>query len=447
MTQQWNPNQAPPQQGYGQAPPQQGQWNGPPPTQFPQQPPQAPQQFQQGYQQQPPQQGYQQGYQQPPMQQGYGQPPAAGMPGPPPPQVQLPQPPAQMPGVYVPDEALVQQAYAQARSEAERIARGRATGDWGGSNMKFFNLLGPQGQKDFRQVPIGYEARAVVWICPSPMPAPGEQPRMPYEEEASHFWKPQRKPQGDSIPCLGDNCPVCAARSTLFKSADPNAIEHARKNGKAQKRALYQILHLENPQGHVTSEGQMKPMVFRAPSTVHHAILEKFNVRGIARCIDPTHGRPFLLRKRKTGASEMDVEWLLDDMDPQPLPQHFWPALQSMHDLRSITKPATAEAYAQAITEMRFPFTAEVNGMLSQLHAQQQAQAAQQPQQPQSYSPAPNPPTPSPYQQPPQQQGYQQPPQQFQNQPPQQGYQQQLPQQGYQQGYGQPPPNNGNWRG
>lgn len=441
------------------------QWQPQPPQGYPQQPqqPQQPQGWpQQGQPLQPQQVITQQGGVHMPVPGGgYGPPGGGGgyggaatMPGPAPHVVQMPTPPSSLPQTFLPDDATINEAFERARAEQEKLARQRAGG--GSGKFKFWKQE-VNGVSDFRKLPIGAEARDYVWICPSAAPKQGERPRMPYEEEASHFWKSARAPQGNSVPCLGDQCPICAARTAMFKMQDAAATEHAKNNGRSGKKAIYQLLILQNPQLHVHDDGVMRPVIWRANSTVHKDIVDAFQLRGIAACIDPQHGRPFLIRKKKTGPGDMDVETRIDVLDPSPVPQQFWNAFQNLHDLREILGSATAEEYAQAVTELRFPMTAEVQQLLSQLYSQQQLLAQQQPQQlppQQSWSPSPNPPNPSPYApqgapaalmpvwqgQPPQQAPQEQQPQAPVSAPPPQQWagQQGPPPQGPPQGYQQP---------
>lgn len=404
-----------PQQGYPQQQPM-----GPPPG-YPQQQ-QAPQGPPPGY----PQQGPPPGYQGPPPGQQWQQGPQSSftqgapqhMPGPSTAMV-APQTPQGPPQYFIADDALVEQAYAKAKEEQERIARARSgQGNFTDGAMKFFKPWGPNGETkwDQQSVPIGFEARYDIWICPASKPGV-----LPLVDEETHFWKSQRAPQGSSVACMQEQCLICAARQILFKSGDENAVKHAKDYGRIQKKGLMQILLLEHPQSHMANDGKMYPWVYRASGQIKEAIFRKFHDRGgIVKCIDPQYGRPFRLTKRKRGPNAMDVEWSIDDLEPSPMPQHFYPALYNLFDLTTLLSKPTAQEVMQAITEMRLPFTPEMQQRLQMMGSQEQAALGQQQQHGQlpaqgqsSFNPNPNPPAQSPYPQQAQQpQGQQWAPQQ-----------------------------------
>ena len=305
--------------------------------------------------------------------------------------------PPSLPQVYLPDEAVIAAAQQKAVAEAERAAKARA-GQFGGSGWKFFRPEGPNGTK-FAQAPIGYAATYRVWILPSPRP--GE---MPYIEDESIFYKSQQSPQGKSI---GASPIIAESRKVYFRSGDETKVQWAQDRGRARKQYIYQIALLDHYQSHFNEEGQMVPYVFRANATVHKAITDLLAQNGAARIIDPMHGRALILSKKKTGASNMDVEWTCSpDLEQQPMPQQFWPLLTNLQDTRKLLKNSSAQDIYTALVEMQLPITAEIQSMLVAQQAQeQQQQAAAAVQQPaaaappngMSYTPGHAPPAPSPY--------------------------------------------------
>ncbi len=326
--------------------------------------------------------------------QGYGQPQYAPqpMPGPPPPQ--MPPPPAVIPQTGMPDADVIAAAFARAQEQQERGSKG---GGGGGPKVKFFSPAAPNGETNWTRVPVGTRWEGKIWICPPPSPAPGEQVGMFYLDEESHFWQGQAKPQRDSVPCLGDGCPVCKARTAMFRNGDAASTEHAREHGKVQKKAIYQILLLDHPEYHLHDDGQYRPLLLRVGNQLQESILRILKAKSPAKCIDPTLGRPFLLSRAKTGPQPIDVKWEITDCDPEPLNQYYWPLLSSLHDLRTLArKPPGRDAYVRAIQDMRFPFTQEVNALLGQMMESAPPQQPGQPQQP-GYSPHANPPMQSPY--------------------------------------------------
>ena len=367
-----------------------------------------------------------------------------------------------MPQVHMPDDSLVQAAYTKALEEQARIARARAGGG-GSSDVVWWKPLGPNGESKWDQVPVGYEATAIVWLCPPSGPG-----KMPYVEEASHFYRSREKPGGTGITCMAPEgqCFVCESRNSLFKTNLESDVQLAQSTGKRSRRAIYSLILLESYQDHFTPEGTMKPVVFRAPGGLHDDILSKLQTKGSMRIMDPQHGRPLVIKKRKTGKSNMDVEWSVDDLDPQPLDPAFYPVLSNLYDLDKFVKNPSAADQLEAIQSMGFPIPqgiheavqAEAANAAAQGQGGQQQYGQQQPpqqygQQPAVYQPPPapqvvqtgyqqpynanpNPPTQSPYNAPvkdvgnPNYYGGQQP----QGNPPQQNYQQPQNTQPYPQG-------------
>lgn len=361
MTQQPPFPGAPQQQQWPQQPQQQQQWPQQPQMQQP--PPQ-----QQAWPQQP-QQG----------QAAYNPHSAAGMPGA---QAghafQNVQQPQGLPTIFLPDEQLIAEAQQRAVEEQQRIARARSGG------KKFLKLkTGPNGlvgEEKWDNAPVGTEARLIAWLCP-PW-APGVMPML---ERHSHFWKSQRQPKGDSVPCIGaeNGCLVCIARNLLYKMGDEASVARANNNGRSRRSALMQLITLEDLQSHFDpTTGKMEAHPFEGPGQVYDDILGKIKTRGIARIVDPGQGRPLILIKKKTGPTQMDVEWRVDDLDPQPLPQAYWPILHNLTDLTKFIEKPNIPEVIRCIQEMQFPMSQEAGAALAQWNAEQQQiqMAAQQAQ-------------------------------------------------------------------
>lgn len=336
-------------------------------------PPAQPQQPQPQPQAQPQQPGYpappvQPGYsaQQPPTQPGYPaqQPPAMGL-----------------PTIHTPDEAYTAAEYERIRAEAARWGTG-------GGGLPFLKFPGPQGQLKWdASVPINYESRLMVYICP-PW-APG---RTIFKQVKSHFWKSAANPQGTSIGCPGpERCLICQAKDAAMAHPDPSVVERAKQFGRVRKQYLYNVINLEDLNGHYDQEsGTWRPYILGAGAKLHGAIGDLVQERGGAMAIvDPQRGRPVRLKRRKTGHQQMDVEYGAVDLDPSPLPQQFYPILHNLHDLDRQERTPTHEDMVKAVTEMGLPLPAQHPGQ---------------------FQPAPPPAYPSPYGQPPAQVGAQQAP-------------------------------------
>lgn len=319
-----------------------------------------------GYPPQQPQ-GQPQGY--PPQAQPPAQPPAQ-------PQATPPGQPGQLPAYHMPDESAVQAAYQQARQEAQRFGQN-------GDGPQFLKFPGPQGQTRWdASVPVGYESVVEVYILP-PW-APGKNIFMPTR---SHFYKSQASPQGTSIGCPGgDTCLVCQAKDYAMGLPDPRIQEQAKNYGRVRKQFLYNVVVLNNPNGHYDPQtGVMRPFILGAGVLMHNAIGDLIEGRGGAmNIVDPMKGRPIRLKRRKTGPQMMDVEYSALDSDPRPLPPEFYPCLQNLWDLEAMQRTPDYNDMMKAVTEMGLPLPGG---------------PATQPQQ--GYNPAtPAAPYPSPYGQP-----------------------------------------------
>ena len=384
-----------PQPGF-QQPAQQPQYQQP--YQQPQQP--------QGY---PPQQPYQQQggmYPNPPqgaqLPAGYGQPQPAS-----------PPPPATMPAAYAVDDNALAADYKRAKEEMQR-----------GGGMGFLKVPGPQGQVKWdSSVPIGYEGSVFVHIC-----GPWAQGKPIFVRKKKYFWMSHSKPKGTSIiaPPQGDM--IEQALEYASSSQDPNVQKFLKDFGKPRNSYVYQVLQLDNPAAHVGQDGVMRPLILDEGKQLHTAIGDVFNnAEGASNIIDYQRGRPIRIVKKKTGPRNMDIEWTaMPAMNPTPVPQEFWPALQNLWDLEKFVKYPTVEEMQAAIIDMGLPMPGQA--------VQMQVPMGYPGAAPGAYNPGAAPPYGNPYQQPPQApQGWQEP--QWQPPPMPQGQ----PPQGPQQSFGPPP--------
>ena len=284
-----------------------------------------------------------------------------------------------LPAIHQPDEAYTQAEYERVRAEAAR---------WGSSGgLPFLKFLGPQGETDWRRVPVNYEAKILVYICP-PW-APG---KTIFKQVKSHFWKSQSNPNGTSIGCPGpERCLICQAKEAALSHPDEGVQKRAKDFGRVRKQYLYNVIALENLNGHYDQEsGQWRPFILGAGAKLHGAIGDLVQERGGAMAIvDPMRGRPVKLKRRKTGPEPMNVDYSAVDMDPSPLPQQFYGVLHNLHDLDRQERVPTHEDMVKAVMDMGLPLPAQHPGGFQQ---------------------APPPAYPNPYGQPPAQVGAQQAP-------------------------------------
>lgn len=253
-----------------------------------------------------------------------------------------PQPatPMPMPAVNPVDESMLQDAYTQHKAATTS----------GGS--QFLSFPGPQGQKRWDgTVPVGYESTVVVHIA-NPW-APGANI---FHPTRSHFWKSQTKPQGQSIGCPGpETCLICKAKEAAMMQADEMLRQRAKDAGRVRTRFMYNVFALESPQTHYDVQGVMRPFILQAGMVLHAAIGDIIEARGAMRIVDPQHGRPLRLKKKKTGPRELDVEYSLVDLDPAPLPPDFFPAMQNLWNLSDMDKLPEHASMMTAVLDMGLP--------------------------------------------------------------------------------------------
>jgi hypothetical protein len=161
----------------------------------------------------------------------------------------------------------------------------------------------------------------------------------------------------------------------MFKTGREEDAKRAQDNGRVGRRALYQMILLEHAQSHLGVDGKMTPWIFRAPGGLHDDIVGKMRTKTVVRILDPVHGRPLVIRKKKTGPQTFDVEWSVDDLDPAPLDPWYYPVFQNLWDLTKFVKPPKLADQLTAIQAMGFPVPEQLP-QLAQQEAQQEAQQA-----------------------------------------------------------------------
>lgn len=360
----------PPQPGYNPTPPQQGPY-APPPGHAP--PP--------GYDGQ--QQGYPPPGQYPQQQQGWpGAPQVAppqhsgyGPPGPSYPQQGAPQAPQQGRGrvdgtnMWGDDYQGVTAAAIEQAAREQAVADARRAGGTGGKRE--FKPLGPNGETKWKDIPWqqgrNYVSTTRAWIVGSPSGG------MPFTMEASHFWKSASAPNGTGCACSGpgrEKCAVCCARSALYKSGNKQDADLADK-WKVRKQGLMDLIMVDDYQQHLTADGRMEPVLWRAPPGVIEKLEKILSMSGGGRLLHPVHGRPFVITKTKNGPKEMDIEWDIQPaFNPEPLNIYFQPIFSNLTDFESMKRRISAADMAKAIREMGYPMTPEVVQMLNATAAQ-----------------------------------------------------------------------------
>ena len=304
------------------------------------------------------------------------------------------------PPAYEVDE----QAVAQAQAEAEARSGG-------GDGTIFFKFPPPQGFSSWKSAPANTSVTINTWFC---QPAPGQRRWFHSYKKHKYNYHEGGSRKFSSIECIGDGCLFCQAIE-LAKQY-PNLADSVENwGGPPSSMWLFNVLMLDYPQQHLKADGvTMEPMILDVGPQLANQILAMVSPAGLGNTgslVDPYHGRPARLTRKKTGDKDFDVDYSATYApNPSPLPQIFYGAMHHLHDLSRVRKTPSAADYQKAIMRLGWPMPQGAS----------QAPAAPPPQQA-PYNPAPQPPYPNPYE-------LQQPP------PPQQ--QQPYPQQPYQ----QPPP-------
>jgi len=295
--------------------------------------------------------------------QGYPQMPQQGYP-------QQPAMPAgPMPQFYEANDAQASQGFQQAAQAAAQF----------GPNPQFLRVPGPRGQTKWDgSVPVGWQGELTIHLMP-----PSAAGKQVFVEAKSHFYKSAAHPRGAVLGYAGEDSLWMQAIHMGMQNPDPSIQKMANDYGRVRRQWLYNAVDLSNPTTHYGQDGVMRPFILGAGSTLQADIGRLADTRGgISKLVHPVSGRPLRYMKKKTGVEEMNVEYGVLDLDPQPLNPYFYPALEHLWDLEAQAKVAAQEEMVKAIQELGLPMPAT-----GQAFAQV----------PQSYNPSPNPAWPNPY--------------------------------------------------
>jgi len=259
--------------------------------------------------------------------------------------------PGGVPAFYMPDEEMVRAAYRESQEEAQRT---------GGSRAQYVKFPGPGGQPKWGpEVPVGYESVIPMYLLPAWAPGKNLSRRV-----RSHFWRSHEHPKGSSLACPGpESCLICKARDLAINSTDLMMQKRAKEYGRARTQYLYNVVILNNPHGHLDRSGVMRPFILGAPTTLNAEIGKFIDARGLLHIVHPLSGRPLQVTRRRTGTGDMDIEYSVMDMNPQPLPEYFYPALSALWDLDAEDKGATVEQQMRMLSEIGLPIPSEASGM------------------------------------------------------------------------------------
>lgn len=296
------------------------------------------------------------------------------------PAAQLPVPPVQIPQFYMPQDP----------SEAQRqfqASVGSKGGRVNGLEVRYADILGPRGEKDWKDVPAGYQGSQWVYMLPSWRPE--GLPLFVLSEW--HYWKSMRYPRGMSVGCPGrDTCEICQSALMAEGNPDPSVVKRARDFGRNRRKWLYQVVLLDFPQLHIYEDGKFRPAILSCSYSLQQAFLTVCNLkhRSITDCVHPQLGNPWIVAKKKTGNQPMDVEYSAVDLPPEPLPQQFWPALSNLWDLTQLLRVSTESERHMAALDMGL-ITGGTSVQVPQQYQPQQVQPmAQQQYQPNTIQPA-----------------------------------------------------------
>lgn len=295
----------------------------------------------------------------PPMQPAYGQ----GLP--PYGQPTYGQQPMAAPQTFIPNDAEFQAMYQRAQEQQARIAAARGGG--GARKGRDLRFLGPNGEKKWTGVPIGYK-RSLVWrILPSGVQGVGHFVELP-----KHFWKSQARPNGDGGYCPGQSCRLCAAVMQALGTGNEQTIKRANM-AKAKPHRLYQGLCYGSYEQmtrqlddrgwldlHRDEFGKVRPLVYDTPSDVHMAIINAAASNGLHTLLDLTRGEPVIVTRRKTGPEEQNIAY--DFADGRQFAGAFPPWFGfgpngeglELYDLRKFAKAMSDEDQLKAINDLGF---------------------------------------------------------------------------------------------
>lgn len=253
---------------------------------------------------------------------------------------------------YGPPQTMPQYYLPQDREAAEREFKGgrESRNLIDGVEVRYADILGPRGEKSWKDVPTGYRADLRYFLLPSWHPSGSPI----FVVSRWHFIKTNQHPKGLVVGCADrDHCEVCRAREAAKDSPDPR-LQKAASWAKPRAKWLYQVACLDLPNYHTYEDGTFRPVVLGASYSVHDGMinLEAMRHRSIIDSVHPQQGHGWVLSKRKTGGSEMDVEYGVLDMPSGPLPQYFWGLLQGLWDLNKLVRTSTDEERHVACLEL-----------------------------------------------------------------------------------------------
>jgi hypothetical protein len=271
-----------------------------------------------------------------------------------PPQMPMqPQMPGGMPQQAMPGASPVMPQYFLPDEEQLRAEFANSGGGFGGggSDIPFVRFLNPQGGASWENVSPPYEYRVRLYLAPA-----WAAGKSIFRPSRSHFWISAAKPRGASIACPGpDTCLVCQARDQIFKGADEAAKSRAREIGRVRLQFYYNVFMLDLYEAHFDrTHTKFRPFILPAGKRLHDSIHNIITARGgVINIVDPYKGRPLFVSKRKKGATRQDIDYMVIDDNPAPLPSAFWPGLNELWDLDAIDKMPTHEQMFAAVQDMQ----------------------------------------------------------------------------------------------
>lgn len=262
----------------------------------------------------------------------------------------------------------------QQQQQAMMQRKAGASGDRWSKYYKFPNVDG----KGWNDAKVGDRNSWLTWLMPS-----WTAGAMPFVEEVNHQFVTRSfpgKPKGGlRVLCTASqgHCWVCESRKLAWATANEALINIAKEQSKKRTQYLWQVLLMEKWELH-DDNGTPRPLIVRFPSGMQEQLLEVMKLHNHTELFHPQYGRPFHFSRSKTGASNFDVKWNMQKMDPQPLHPWFAAAFNNMHDLSKELRPAKLMDIYTALHESGLPIPQGLPEAASQEQAQyQQAQHAQ----------------------------------------------------------------------
>lgn len=251
----------------------------------------------------------------------------------------------QLPQWNVPDDAAVKQKFQQDQQGPYSTSKSKSNGP------QFLRFLGPNGETNWSNVPVGYEAQYNIWVLPTIQP--GKDFRV---KSLNHFMRPNGK--GRNVPCTGDdNCLICQVRKDVLfgGTADEALVERAKSQCKISRQWYYNVLLADTPDAHYyTTDQQMRPLILAAGHGMDQGIEKVFDAcGGASQALNPQMIQKMIVSRKKTGPSPMNIEYsVVPVMNSQaPLPEPFWPAFNNVWDLEAQLREPLAPADVIAIIE------------------------------------------------------------------------------------------------